>query len=44
VAEEAGATLVVLNTRLGQGGGADAYLASTEANVAALARAVGSGP
>jgi ABC-type Zn uptake system ZnuABC Zn-binding protein ZnuA len=39
-AREAGAKVVVLNAKLGQGSGPDAYLASTEANVTALAQAV----
>ena len=37
VAEEAGASVVVLNAKLG-GSGPDAYIASTDANVAALAQ------
>jgi ABC-type Zn uptake system ZnuABC Zn-binding protein ZnuA len=40
IAQEAGARLVVLNAKLGQSSGPDAYLASTEANVAALAQAL----
>jgi zinc/manganese transport system substrate-binding protein len=40
VAQEAGARLVVLNAKLGQVSGPEAYLASTEANVAALAQAL----
>jgi len=40
VAREAGARVVMLNTKLAQGSGADAYLASTEANVAALSQAL----
>lgn len=40
VAQEAGARLVVLNAKLGQASGPEAYLASTEANVAALAQAL----
>jgi ABC-type Zn uptake system ZnuABC Zn-binding protein ZnuA len=40
VAQEGGARLVVLGARLGEVSGADAYLASTEANVAALAEAL----
>jgi zinc/manganese transport system substrate-binding protein len=40
VADEAGAKLVVLNAKLGQASGPDAYIASTDANVTALAEAV----
>ena len=38
VAQEAGAKLVVLNAKLGAVSGPDAYIASTEANVVALAQ------
>jgi zinc/manganese transport system substrate-binding protein len=40
VAQEAGARVVVLNAKLARGSGAEAYLASTEANVVALAQAL----
>jgi ABC-type Zn uptake system ZnuABC Zn-binding protein ZnuA len=40
VAEEAGAKLVVLNAKLGSVSGSDAYIASTDANVTALAQAL----
>jgi ABC-type Zn uptake system ZnuABC Zn-binding protein ZnuA len=40
VAQEAGARVVVLNARLGQDSGPDAYIASTGANVSALAAAL----
>jgi zinc/manganese transport system substrate-binding protein len=40
VAQDGSARLVVLNAKLGQASGADAYLASTEANVNALAEAL----
>jgi ABC-type Zn uptake system ZnuABC Zn-binding protein ZnuA len=40
VAQEAGARVVVLNAKLGQASGADAYIASTDANVTALAQAL----
>jgi ABC-type Zn uptake system ZnuABC Zn-binding protein ZnuA len=40
VAAEAGARLVVLNAKLGQATGPDAYLASTDANVTTLAQAL----
>ena len=40
VAHEAGASVVVLNARLGQVSGPDAYIASTWANVSALAEAL----
>jgi ABC-type Zn uptake system ZnuABC Zn-binding protein ZnuA len=40
VADEAGATLVVLNAKLGATKGPDAYLVSTDANVTALAQAL----
>jgi ABC-type Zn uptake system ZnuABC Zn-binding protein ZnuA len=39
LAEEAGAKVAVVNARLGAGGGPEAYLASVEANVTALAQA-----
>jgi ABC-type Zn uptake system ZnuABC Zn-binding protein ZnuA len=39
VAQEAGARLVALNAKLGEASGPDAYIASTEANVMALAQA-----
>jgi len=38
VAQEAGAKLIVLNARLGAVSGPDAYIASTDANVTALAQ------
>lgn len=44
VAEEAGGRLVILNARSGEARGVDAYLGSVEANVEALARAVGRNP
>jgi ABC-type Zn uptake system ZnuABC Zn-binding protein ZnuA len=40
IAQEAGARVVLMNARLAQGSGAEAYLASTEANVSALAQAL----
>lgn len=40
IAEEAGARVVLLNRKLGEGSGADAYLASVDANVTALAQAL----
>jgi ABC-type Zn uptake system ZnuABC Zn-binding protein ZnuA len=40
VAQEGGARVVTLNSKLAQGSGADAYLVSTEANVAALGQAL----
>jgi zinc/manganese transport system substrate-binding protein len=40
VAQEAGARVVVLNAKLGQTSGPDAYIASTEANIVALATAL----
>jgi ABC-type Zn uptake system ZnuABC Zn-binding protein ZnuA len=39
LAEEAGAKVAVVNARLGAGSGPEAYLASVEANVTALAQA-----
>jgi ABC-type Zn uptake system ZnuABC Zn-binding protein ZnuA len=44
VAEEAGGRLVVLNARSGDARGVDPYLASVEANVEALARAMRQDP
>jgi ABC-type Zn uptake system ZnuABC Zn-binding protein ZnuA len=40
VAQEAGAKMVVVNTKLGAVSGPDAYIASTDANVTALAAAL----
>ena len=40
VAQEAGATLALLNAKLGMVSGPDAYLATTEANVTALTQAL----
>lgn len=40
VAQEAGARVLVLNAKLGQASGSDAYIASTEANIVALAAAL----
>jgi ABC-type Zn uptake system ZnuABC Zn-binding protein ZnuA len=40
VAQEAGARVVVLNAKLAQASGAEAYIASTDANVRALAEAL----
>jgi zinc/manganese transport system substrate-binding protein len=39
VAEQAGARVVIVNAKLGQASGANAYIASTDANVSALAAA-----
>jgi zinc/manganese transport system substrate-binding protein len=44
VAREAGARVVALNAKLGQTSGPDAYIASTDANIAALAAALKSAP
>ena len=40
VAQDAGARTIVLNARLGQASGPEAYIASTDANIAALAAAL----
>jgi ABC-type Zn uptake system ZnuABC Zn-binding protein ZnuA len=40
VAQDSGARVVVLNAKLGQASGADAYIASTDANIVALAAAL----
>lgn len=40
VAQDAGARLVMLNAKLGQTSGPEAYIASTEANIVALAAAL----
>ena len=37
---DAGARMVVLNAKLGQAAGPDAYIVSTDANIAALAAAL----
>jgi zinc/manganese transport system substrate-binding protein len=39
VAEQAGANIVIVNAKLGQASGSNAYIASTDANVSAVAQA-----
>jgi zinc/manganese transport system substrate-binding protein len=39
VAEQAGAKIAVVNAKLGQASGSNAYIASTDANVSAVAQA-----